>query len=98
MTFTEPQYSVEDLQLEALSELLFFDPTLGQEIIRVMLMRMEEYSIDESQVYEFLESLKGDYSLQMISEATDPDHFQTLTQKISYLENFVEFLHKNHES
>jgi hypothetical protein len=97
MHFQEPQYSVEDLQLEALSELLFIDPALHQNIIQAVHLRMEQYDIEVTEVFEYLESLKGDYSLQMISDSADPDSFPVLSRKIHQLDNFLEFL-RNHES
>ena len=92
MNFETPQYTVEDLQLEALAELLFFDPSLATEISQVLRKRMEDYSIDDAEVLEFLDALKGDYSLQQISEIDHVDNRASLEQKISHLNNLIHFL------
>lgn len=92
MNFETPQYTVEDLQLEALAELLFFDPSLASEISQVLRKRMEDYCIDDAEVLEFLDALKGDYSLQQISEIDHADNRTSLEQKISHLNNLIHFL------
>lgn len=92
MNFETPQYTVEDLQLEALAELLFFDPSLTSEISQVLRKRMEDYCIDDAEVLEFLDALKGDYSLQQISEIDHVDNRASLEQKISHLNNLIHFL------